>query len=139
MASILQWNCRGLLPNWEDFLLLCKDTSPDCVCLQEHQLGGRPAPTLRHFTSYFSPIPNPAIKWGGSAILVRKTIPSCHVPLRTTLQAVAATVHLHRRITLCSIYLPPLEDVQLAQLEEIISQLPTPFLFLGDFNARDPL
>ena len=56
--------------------------------------------------------------------------------LNTPLQAVAVSVKIQTRITICSIYLPPREHVDLEQLQNLIDQLPKPFLLLGDFNAH---
>ena len=33
--SIIQWNCRGLRPNFTDFRLLCDKYNPIVCCLQE--------------------------------------------------------------------------------------------------------
>jgi hypothetical protein len=41
--------------------------------------------------------------------------------------------------TLCNIYLPPVVPVSPADLTNLISQLPPPFILLGDFNARNIL
>ncbi|KAG7166390.1 putative RNA-directed DNA polymerase from transposon BS-like 3, partial [Homarus americanus] len=35
MATIVQWNCRGLLAHWEELQLLLSKVSPICICLQE--------------------------------------------------------------------------------------------------------
>ena len=61
------------------------------------------------------------------------------IALNTNLQAVAIRCHLVRQYTICSLYVPPNSSLELQQLEDLISQLPTPFLLLGDFNARHPI
>ena len=75
---------------------------------------------------------------GGVCILVKDHIGHVPVSLTTDLQAVAIQCHLGRKYTICSIYIPPNRALQLEQLENLISQLPSPFLILGDFNARHP-
>ena len=40
-------------------------------------------------------------------------------------------------ITICSIYLKPDNVIDPIQLNDLISQLPQPFLLIGDFNARN--
>ena len=76
---------------------------------------------------------------GGSLLYYRRDIPFHRIPLRTALQAVAARVHLDRTYTVCSIYLPPNEDISRQTLEDLIRELPRPFLLLGDMNARHNL
>ena len=50
------------------------------------------------------------------------------------------SIHLYRRkqsktITICSLYLPPSENLNIVLLTRLISQLPTPFVMCGDFNG----
>ena len=59
--------------------------------------------------------------------------------LTTNLQAVAIRCQLHKLITICSLYLPPSTNIAIDEIQELISQLPPPFLLLGDFNARSPI
>ena len=57
---------------------------------------------------------------GGTSIMVKSSVPHNQFDLNTNLQAVAVTVTLSRRVTICSIYLPP---------SEVLSKK-----FLGQFN-----
>ena len=49
----------------------------------------------------------------------------------------AVSVTLHRTISICSIYIPPRSKIVEKDLDEIVNQLPTPFLLLGDFNGHN--
>ena len=84
-------------------------------------------------------IPDGGNAHGGVAIFVRKGVSVFKIDLNTELQAIAVSVKLQKRVTVCSLYLPPGEAIQRRQLEGLINQLPTPFLLLGDFNARNKL
>ena len=44
---------------------------------------------------------------------------------------------LHRTISICSIYIPPRSKIVEKDLDEIVNQLPTPFLLLGNFNGHN--
>ena len=57
------------------------------------------------------------------------------VHLNTPLQAVTARVTLNKVVTFCSIYFPPSDHVAKTDLINLIEQLPTPFVHLGDFNG----
>ena len=46
---------------------------------------------------------------------------------------------LHRAISICNIYIPPSYSLKTKDLENIISQIPKPFILLGDFNAHNHL
>ena len=46
------------------------------------------------------------------------------------------SVTLHKTISICSIYIPPRVKIEQKDLDEIVNQLPTPYLLLGDFNGQ---
>ena len=76
---------------------------------------------------------------GGAAIIISKALQHNPIPLNTPLQAVALSVLTDKRITVCSIYLPPDLNYEIRDIQTLIDQLPAPFLLLGDFNAHNPL
>ena len=56
--------------------------------------------------------------------------------LNTTLQARAVTISTSKTITVCSLYLPPSENLNIVLLNQLVDQLPTPFIICGDFNGH---
>ena len=62
---------------------------------------------------------------GGSSIVVNNCIPQSQIRLNTNIQAVAVKVTLHKTIHVCSIYLPPGDRFNIAELEHLIAQLPS--------------
>ncbi|GFT05496.1 hypothetical protein TNCV_3159961 [Trichonephila clavipes] len=42
-------------------------------------------------------------------------------------------------LTVCCVYLPPNDVVPQVDLNQLVSQLPAPFILLGDFNGHSPL
>ena len=73
---------------------------------------------------------------GGVSVLVRDGIPSSERTLNTSLQAKAVTISTSKPITICSLYLPPSENLNFVLLSRLIDQLPTPFVICGDFNGH---
>ena len=73
---------------------------------------------------------------GGNTIIINNRCPSRQIHLTTNSHAVAVSVTLHRTISICSIYIPPRAKIEQKELDEIIIQLPTPYLLLGDFNGH---
>ena len=141
LRRILQWNVRGLKARSEDLKVLLSETNPECLCLQELKLPDVvSAPKFdRNYNTYFRlPLDNTHSK-GGVMIAVKKNIQHTQLPLNTTLQAVAVTIHGQKIKSLCSIYLPPAEIIEIDKLLDIVSQLPKPTLLMGDFNAHSPL
>ena len=73
---------------------------------------------------------------GGVSVLSRDGIPSSECTLNTSLQAKAVTISTSKTITICSLYLPPSENLNIVLLTRLISQLPTPFVIYGDINGH---
>ncbi|GFV49983.1 probable RNA-directed DNA polymerase from transposon X-element [Trichonephila clavipes] len=76
---------------------------------------------------------------GGVCLFTSNLYPSTVVTLHTSLQAVAVRIHIHSLVTVCCVYLPPNDVVPQVDLTHLVSQLPAPFILLGDFNGHSPL
>ena len=74
----------------------------------------------------------------GASLLIHSSIRSTKLNLNTNLAAVAARVSLPKEMTICSIYLLPREKITRNVLNELVQQLPKPYILLGDFNAHSP-
>ncbi|MBJ5603890.1 endonuclease/exonuclease/phosphatase family protein [Salmonella enterica subsp. enterica serovar Albany] len=138
-VSILQWNCRGLRSRFDDVRHLLSSFSPVCLCLQETKLRAADVLSLRRYSIFRHDHFHPGIACGGVAIIVPHHVPVQQLSLTTSLQAVAVRLSLNVLLTICCVYLPPGLDVSLSALDGLVSQLPSPLLLLGDFNAHNPL
>ena len=77
---------------------------------------------------------------GGVSIYVTNDLPHHQLCLQTSLQAVACSVRIHhKRLTVCSLYLPPNDDICVQDLSGLIDQLPSPFLLCTDANSKHTL
>ena len=138
----MQWNCEGINSKVTsgDALQFIKETEANILVWQETMLAHDKGFKIKGYKSYLNNLEVEGQKpHGGVAIFVKNFASSYRVKLNTSLQAIAVSVKIHKRITVCSLYLPPSEPVQLAQLQNLINQLPKPFLLLGDFNAHHPM
>ena len=142
MATIIQWNCRGLRANYNDLLLLLSSIEPIACCLQELMVDNNYSFYNRQYNLFTvlptHPHPNSRPS-GGAGILVRKTVPHARIPISSSLQAVACRISTPRPITICSIYLAPNSSWTQSDLLALAAQLPDPILLLGDFNAHSTL
>ena len=123
MASILQWNCRGIKPNKPELELLIQQQHPVCICLQETMLKPNETFSLKNYCTEYHNTPGNRAH-GGVAIMVNPKYPYKKLPIQTHLQAIAIRINLHKLITVCSIYLPPKDPIDINQLENLIAQLP---------------
>ena len=139
--SVIQWNCRGLRPNFDELSLLIVKHNPLAVCLQETFLKDTDNLTVRGFNRYHKSQETENRAYGGVSILVNENVPQSIVTLNTNLQAVAIKLTAHKTITLCSVYLPPRNNFNFnpKDLQDVIDQLPSPFILMGDFNGHHTL
>ncbi|GFY16306.1 putative RNA-directed DNA polymerase from transposon X-element [Trichonephila clavipes] len=76
---------------------------------------------------------------GGVCIFTSLYVPSSALPLHTSLQAIAVRIHSTSLITVCCLYLPPNTVIHQHDLNNLVDQLPAPFIILGDFNGHSTL
>ena len=118
---------------------MINETNPGAICLQETKLGDKPFNFGLNYCFYRSPPIDSERAKGGAAIIIKKSVQQSSIDLNTRLQAVAVRVLFNKFLTICSIYLPPDCNFNCEDLQDLIDQLPPPFLILGDFNAHNPL
>ena len=137
--TIIQWNCRGLKPKFDEISLLLSQQKPSIFCLQETFLKPDDKISLKGFNIYNYIHSNCQRPSGGSSIFVKSSCPQRNIQLTTELQATAVSVTLDKEITICSIYIPPSFSLKTEHLDSLLKQLPSPYLLLGDFNGHNIL
>ena len=137
--KVIQWNCRGVKPRFEELLLLLSLLRPSVFCLQETFLKPNDTFTLKSFNVYNHIHLDCLRASGGSSLLVHSTLPQRQIKLKTDLQAVAVSVTLEKEITFCSVYIPPSYLLRSEQLTSLLQQLPSPYMLVGDFNGHNVL
>ena len=137
--KIIQWNCRGVKPRFEELLLLLSLLRPSVFCLQETFLKPNDTLTLKGFNVYNHIHLDCVRASGGSSLLVHSTLPQRQIKLKTDLQAVAVSVTLEKEITFCSVYITPSYLLKSEQLTSLLQQLPSPYMLVGDFNGHNVL
>lgn len=137
--NIIQWNCRGVKPNFEELSLLVSEYSPVAVCLQETLLRPDDNFSLKYYSCYHKTSDGGDRANGGVAVCINNAVPHSSISLNTPLQATAVRISLNKTITVCCLYLPPSQPLNVDALQNLISQLPKPFLLVGDFNSHNTL
>ena len=138
---LCHWNMRGYRTNYLHLRTMLADTQAVVSCLQETRMPAALPDPPRGFVMHHvaGPAADDGLDHGGVCTLVKQNISHVRIQLTTDLQAVAVRCHLDRQYTVCNIYIPPREQVSSQQLDDLLSQLPPPYLLVGDFNARHPL
>lgn len=139
-AEVIQWNICGLRGRLPEFQLITNEYNPKILALQE---------TMFDDTKYYDKLNGSRYKWylkpgpvkirNGVAIAIDKNIPHSEIKLQTDLQAIACRTMGKNATTYVSIYIPPRKITPTnlkIKLQDLINQLPKPFLLMGDFNAH---
>ena len=140
--NILSWNCRGISNKKQELMILINELLPYCIGIQETKLKASLdfCLTKYNFEHKVQNIVDGENAKGGVGIFVRRDVPYLLVNLNTDLQAIAVQVNLHRKFTFCSIYISPTEERPTqVELQNLINQLPAPFILMGDMNAHNTL
>jgi len=69
---------------------------------------------------------------GGVAAYINLNYRSEEIFINTNLEVVAVNVLINNKITIFNIYLSNSRDFELSDIQNIINQLPTPYILLGD-------
>lgn len=139
MVNIIQWNIYGFHKRSSDVQRILYNLQSSILCFQETNLKTGQIGHLKNYTGYFRNRLNPGRASGGVAIFVKNNIENHQVHIQTHLEAISVTVKLQIQICICNLYLPDSINFSLQDLIHIISQLPKPFILVGDFNSRNLL
>lgn len=137
-TTILSWNANGLFKHYEDLKTLISFYNSPIICLQETHLKNNQTINFAKYNIIRSPAPDHQWACGGVLLGIPIHLNYIETPLRTNLQATAATIYLSSPLTICTIYLPPNKDIETEDLKDLVAALPRPFIICGDFNAHSP-
>lgn len=139
MAVLLSWNCRGFRSKLDNIKSLVADHHPVCFAIQETYLKTTDSAKIRRYSCLRKDNDIDGRVSGGVALFTSHDYPSTVIPLHTTLQAVAVRVHVRKLITICTLYLSPSASVNQSVLNDLVDQLPEPYIVLGDLNGHSPI
>ena len=74
--TIIQWNCRGLRPNFEEICLLINNHHPVALCLQETFLKENDSTSFKYHSIYNKIFTEGQKAQGGVSIIVNNNIPT---------------------------------------------------------------
>ena len=139
MNKIIQWNIRGARVNYSELLQLISIYCPTIICLQETHLKNNTTINIKNHYSYNYIKQHTNRLCGRSSIIINNNIPHSEITLNTNMQAVAISPLRHKTITVCSVYIHPNEEPKEFELNNLIEQLPRPFITMGDFNSHNEI
>ena len=134
-TSIVQWNAQGLRNKKSELLELIHDNCASIVAIQETRLSNdfnlkNPNYNLISKDGHFN-----HGQHGGVSLYIHSDVPYREIPLSTPIQAVAAEIRLQFNFSICNIYSSRSHPISKSLLTNILQQLTSPCLIVGDFNA----
>ena len=139
MESIIQWNINGYYTHLEQLKLIINEYTPIVISLQETNFKGEHSPKIQGYTCYVKNRESESYASGGVALLINDHIDSNEIHLDSEIEAIAAELNGPNKICVCSIYLPNSSELNLAEIQHLITQLPRPFILMGHFNSHHTL
>lgn len=136
---IVQFNPNGFYSKIDEIKLLINKFSPIALCIQETNFNNNKSINLNNYSSYIKNRNHALRASGGVAIFTNNSFPSKEIPIISHLEVIAVNIIAKYNLTICNIYLPNSQDFNVLDIQNIIDQLPTPFIILGDFNSHNTL
>ena len=141
-SCLFSWNCRGI-KNKKNFIeRLTWKHHPLAIAVQELKLK-KDQKFNTHITDYTyidERIETDGIAQGGVGFYVHKDVTYHRITLpKTKFQAIAIHAYLHKRVTICNIYIHPQQNFTQADLKQLTDHLPKPFILTGDFNSHNTI
>lgn len=137
--ALIQWNTNGFYSHLGELKLITAQIQPIFICIQETRFKGNQTGTLKGYTTFHKNRLDAGNASGGVAILAKNNYHAEEITLQTDLEAVAISTFVPQKITICNIYLPPNKPFSLLDMHNLIQQLPSPYLIVGDFNSHNAL
>lgn len=134
--NILQWNINSFNKKRHDIQLIIQKYSPMCIGLQETNLKNDNIPSIKNYKIFYANRSDCTRASGGVASLIHADYPSEQIPIQSDLEVIAVQLTLESKITICNIYIPNQTPFKTSDLDNIITQLPKPFILFGDFNSH---
>ena len=129
MAVLVQWNVNGLNNRYEILQALIKRKNADIICIQETNLKNDETIQIKNFTTYNKSRKDCTAASGGVGIIVNNKLFSQPIQINTELEAVAVKVVIeNKNICICNIYLSHKYLLKLSDIQELIDELPQPFV-----------
>ena len=138
-VGFLQWNCQGIRGKKDELLELISNHKPGIVPLQETKLWiGSKFEIASYNTQirdgHFNRTPH-----GGVSFLIPGCTPYQVVLLTTDIQAIAFGINIGQLITVCNVYISGTHNFNYNIMNDLIEQLPCPFILLGDLNSHSTM
>ena len=138
--NIIQWNINGMTHKIPFLNKVISDKNPLVLCIQETHFKDNYYKNLKNYECYYRNRCQVTKACGGVATYINQNLKAFKIPITTNLEIVAVTVQINNKsLTIANFYLPNSQSINQFELQNVIDQLPKPFLLLGDFNCHNTI
>ena len=136
---ILQWNARSLIANGQELkrFVSTLENKPEVICIQETWLKSCLDFVICGYESVRCDRERAA--GGGCATFVREGCLFMKVEVRVELECVVVRLREQNGWIYIVNYYNPCKAIIVSELEEVMGQVGSPCIWVGDFNAHNPL
>lgn len=131
--QIVQWNCRSAVSKKSDIIFVINKFNPFIFALAETWL--KPSSAFK-ISNYFCLREDRDDGYGGVALLIKSSYSFTSLSFPSHNSDFSIVGAIVESICFISVYIPHPSSFILQELNGIISNLPKPFLILGDFNCQ---
>lgn len=141
ISQCIQWNCNGFYNKLGEITHIVSEFQPLILCIQETHLKPQQKCRILGYNCYRKEFMDGNRASGGVATFIDDSIYSENFNIVTGFQAVATkiTIPNYGKIIVCNIYLPNRQKFNQKNLQDLINQLTSPYILVGDFNAHHSL
>uniref|UniRef100_A0A6P7GUC0 Uncharacterized protein LOC114342382 n=1 Tax=Diabrotica virgifera virgifera TaxID=50390 RepID=A0A6P7GUC0_DIAVI len=118
---------------------LCSIISPSIICLQETNFKGYHSYDMKNYSCFHKNRDNANIASGGVVTYVNKKYESEALVINSNLEVVGVSVSFPQKMNICNIYIPPDLPITEADISDVLDQIVTPRIIVGDFNSHNPI
>lgn len=135
--KILQWNIRSALSNYTDAIMIANQEKPDIIMLNETWLKNKDSLRIKNYQTIRQDRQDGK---GGLAILSNNAISvnildlQLHIDWRIQILGITC-----QGISIVTCYCPPDISLSITNLRNMFSQIPQPFVFMGDLNGQNSI
>ena len=138
-SKLLQWNLNGLQARLSHLQTLIYKENPKILILQELKKDENVNIYIKDFNKIYKKCRMDNIG-GGVCISVHRSLPAISINLNTELEAVACKVFFkNSNLNICNVYFNNAAVINETTLSDLLKQIPSPRIILGDVNAKHHL
>ena len=135
---MIQWNSNGISNKLEMVAKLITDQNPNIICFQESHFKKYDFRNLKNYKCFFKNRTNVEKASGGVATYIEEGLICEEYSVISSLESVVVSIFINnKKINICNVYLPNSQQLRLAELENLIEQLPKPYIIVGDFDSHN--